>query len=89
MICSDGLTSEVSDDHIYTILTSLSRPQDAVDALIQAALRSGGRDNITVVVVDADGLQDDPEARLDRATAGGYDDAAPAGGSRRAGLGGG
>lgn len=61
MICSDGLTSEVSNDHIYTILTSLSRPQDAVDSLIQAALRSGGRDNITVVVIDADGFQDDPE----------------------------
>lgn len=61
MICSDGLTSEVSDDHIYTILTSVSRPQDAVDSLIQAALRSGGRDNITVVIVDAAGPAGDAE----------------------------
>ncbi|EMY34335.1 protein serine/threonine phosphatase [Arthrobacter crystallopoietes BAB-32] len=53
LICSDGLTSEVSDAHIYSILTSTPRPQDAVQALIQAALRSGGRDNITVLVVDA------------------------------------
>jgi len=53
LICSDGLTSEVSDAHIYTILNSTERPQDAVQGLIQAALRSGGRDNITVLVVDA------------------------------------
>jgi len=53
LICSDGLTSEVSDDHLHTILTALAHPQDVVDSLIQAALRSGGRDNITVVVIDA------------------------------------
>nr|WP_308190654.1 protein phosphatase 2C domain-containing protein [Arthrobacter hankyongi] len=53
LICSDGLTSEVSDDHLHTILAALAHPQDAVDSLIQAALRSGGRDNITVVVIDA------------------------------------
>lgn len=53
LICSDGLTSEVSDAHIYAILNSNERPQDAVQGLIQAALRSGGRDNITVLVVDA------------------------------------
>lgn len=53
LICSDGLTSEVSDDHLHTILSALANPQDVVDALIQAALRSGGRDNITLVVIDA------------------------------------
>jgi PPM family protein phosphatase len=53
LICSDGLTNEVSDDHLHTILTGLANPQDVVDSLIQAALRSGGRDNITVVVIDA------------------------------------
>jgi protein phosphatase len=53
LICSDGLTSEVSDDHLHTILSALAHPQDAVDSLIQAALRSGGRDNITLVLIDA------------------------------------
>ena len=53
LICSDGLTSEVSDEHIHAILGSTVRPQDAVQALIQAALCSGGRDNITAIVVDA------------------------------------
>lgn len=53
MVCSDGLTGEVSDEAIHRMLSTLGHPQDAVDALIQAALRNGGRDNVTVVVVDA------------------------------------
>lgn len=53
LVCSDGLTSEVGDDQIQQILSRLQQPQAAADALIQAALRSGGRDNISVIVVDA------------------------------------
>jgi protein phosphatase len=53
LVCSDGLTEDVSDEDIFGILTTLGDPQDAADALIQAALRSGGRDNITAVIVDA------------------------------------
>ncbi|MFQ4149699.1 protein phosphatase 2C domain-containing protein [Arthrobacter sp. LAPM80] len=53
LICSDGLSGELSDDQIHRALGTLRHPQDAVDSLIQSALRSGGRDNITVVVVDA------------------------------------
>lgn len=55
LICSDGLTGEVADGHILQILTSVTNPQDACAALVQAALRSGGRDNITVLVIDAEG----------------------------------
>ncbi|MEO8220806.1 MAG: protein phosphatase 2C domain-containing protein [Specibacter sp.] len=53
LVCSDGLSGELSDSQIHRALSTLRHPQDAVDSLIQAALRSGGRDNITVVVVDA------------------------------------
>ncbi|RAN78118.1 serine/threonine protein phosphatase [Bacillus sp. SRB_336] len=53
LICSDGLTGEVGDDGIGRALSTLDHPQDVVDSLIQAALRSGGRDNVTLVVVDA------------------------------------
>lgn len=53
LVCSDGLSGELSDEQIHRALSTLSHPQDAVDSLIQSALRSGGRDNITVVVVDA------------------------------------
>ncbi|MDQ4045861.1 MAG: SpoIIE family protein phosphatase, partial [Actinomycetota bacterium] len=53
MVCSDGLNGEVSDEQILDILSTVADPQEAVDELIQAALRGGGRDNITVIVVDA------------------------------------
>ncbi|MGZ4660470.1 MAG: PP2C family protein-serine/threonine phosphatase [Arthrobacter sp.] len=59
MICSDGLNGELTDDDMYRILSTVADPQEAVDALIQAALRSGGRDNVTVIVVDAKNVMND------------------------------
>ncbi|NYE96615.1 protein phosphatase [Psychromicrobium silvestre] len=53
LICSDGLTGELSDDQIFRTISTLAQPQEAADSLVQAALRSGGRDNVTVIVVDA------------------------------------
>ncbi len=53
LICSDGLTGEVRDDRIRAILQAIPDPQQACEELVQAALRSGGRDNITVIVLDA------------------------------------
>lgn len=54
LVCSDGLTGELSDGSIAEILSSVPNPQDACAALVSAALRSGGRDNITVLVIDAE-----------------------------------
>ncbi|NUL43930.1 serine/threonine-protein phosphatase [Cellulosimicrobium funkei] len=62
MVCSDGLTSEVPDEVIRRELAEHHSPQDAVDALIRLALDGGGRDNITVIVVDVE----DTEAEGDR-----------------------
>ena len=59
LVCSDGLTEELGDEEILGILSTVAQPQDAVDALIQAALRSGGRDNITAIVVDARNVAND------------------------------
>jgi len=53
MICSDGLSSEVTDARIREILTVESDPQTAAGVLVGEALEAGGRDNITVIVVDA------------------------------------
>ncbi|GAA4760548.1 PP2C family protein-serine/threonine phosphatase [Citricoccus nitrophenolicus] len=64
MICSDGLTSEVSDEDIRQQLADRNSPQDAVDALIRLALEGGGRDNITVIVVDVE----DTDAEGERIT---------------------
>lgn len=56
LVCSDGLTDEITDEQIAHLLAASSEPQKAVDSLIQAALRAGGRDNVTVVVVQANNL---------------------------------
>ena len=62
LVCSDGLTGELADEDILRILSTVAQPQDAVDALIQAALRSGGRDNVTAIVVDASNVAHDDGA---------------------------
>ena len=53
MLCSDGLSGELSHEYRARVLTSVRHPQDAADVLQYEALRSGGRDNITVIVADA------------------------------------
>lgn len=52
LLCSDGLTSEVSDRAIAMILARATSPSQAVSDLIDAAVNMGGRDNVTVVVVE-------------------------------------
>ena len=58
LVCSDGLTGEVSDGQLQQILSTVANPQDACASMVQAALRSGGRDNITVLVVDIETADD-------------------------------
>lgn len=53
MLCSDGLTNELSPAHMARVLSSVPHPREAADVLLQAALRTGGRDNVTVIVADA------------------------------------
>jgi protein phosphatase len=50
LICSDGLTSMISDDELASILRSASSLDEAADSLVRAANQSGGKDNITVVL---------------------------------------
>ncbi len=52
VICSDGLTKELTDYGIQHFLGEHADPGEAVDAMMQAALENGGRDNISVIVVD-------------------------------------
>jgi protein phosphatase len=52
LVCSDGLTTELSDHEIAEALTSEADPQAAAEQLVALALQAGGHDNITVVVVD-------------------------------------
>jgi serine/threonine protein phosphatase PrpC len=50
LLCTDGLTDMVPDEEIAEILARPTHPQEAARALVDAALTSGGRDNVTVVV---------------------------------------
>lgn len=63
LVCSDGLNAELADEDIFRILSTVGPPQDAVDALIQAALHNGGRDNVTVIVIDAKNVCNDEGGR--------------------------
>ncbi|RME63306.1 MAG: hypothetical protein D6790_04895 [Caldilineae bacterium] len=50
LLCSDGLTDELSDQEIQRVLNNYP-PQEAAEELVRQANAAGGRDNITVVVV--------------------------------------
>ena len=51
-ICSDGLTKELTSYGIRHFLVANAKPETAARQLVEAALGNGGRDNVTVVVVD-------------------------------------
>jgi PPM family protein phosphatase len=50
LICSDGLTSMISDEELAAILRSSASLEEAAESLVRAANQSGGKDNITVVM---------------------------------------
>jgi serine/threonine protein phosphatase PrpC len=50
LLCSDGLTSMVSEERIAEILATAGGLDAAADALIRDANAAGGRDNITVIL---------------------------------------
>jgi serine/threonine protein phosphatase PrpC len=51
LLCTDGLHGLVTDHEIQAILVKNSPPQATCDELMQAAIRKGGDDNITVMVI--------------------------------------
>ncbi|WP_433269095.1 PP2C family protein-serine/threonine phosphatase [Actinosynnema sp. CS-041913] len=52
VICSDGLTGELEDVEIADVLRDVSDAEPAAAELVRRAVAAGGRDNVTVVVVD-------------------------------------
>jgi len=61
LVCSDGLTKELTAYGIRHFLMSNPKPDDAVAALVTAALENGGRDNVTAIVLDIVSIEDGPE----------------------------
>lgn len=51
VLCSDGLTDMVTDEEIESILAAAETASDAAKQLVLAALRNGGKDNVTVIVL--------------------------------------
>jgi len=66
VLCSDGLTTMVRERDIERLARTEPDPQRLAEALVAAANRAGGDDNITVVVIDA--LEVDPPASPDPTT---------------------
>lgn len=54
LLCSDGLTNEVTDEQMAAVLRRLADPEEAAEELVRLAYDHGGRDNITVVVIDVE-----------------------------------
>jgi protein phosphatase len=50
LLCTDGLTDMLEDAAITDVLARVADPQQACEALIEAALAAGGKDNVTAVI---------------------------------------
>ncbi|MCU1400136.1 MAG: putative serine/threonine protein phosphatase [Acidimicrobiales bacterium] len=61
VLCSDGLVDEVPDDEILDLVASVEDPQSLSQQLVDLANRHGGRDNVTVVVLDVLDGADPPD----------------------------
>jgi PPM family protein phosphatase len=49
MLCSDGLSNQVSTEEIGRIARGVGRPEEICDALVEEAMHTGAPDNVTVV----------------------------------------
>ena len=70
LLCSDGLTSMISDGEVSSILRSANSLDAAADELVRAANQSGGKDNITVVLFRLGAAGDDGAPAEDETIAG-------------------
>ncbi|MEO8291257.1 MAG: Stp1/IreP family PP2C-type Ser/Thr phosphatase [Gaiellaceae bacterium] len=61
LVCSDGLTSMVPDQEIHDLVVAAPNLEQAAKALVKAANRAGGEDNVTVVLFELAGEREDLE----------------------------
>lgn len=62
VVCSDGLTKELTDYGILHFLLQHDDPTEAVDDMLEAALENGGRDNVTIIVLNVRRIASSPTA---------------------------
>ena len=82
IMCSDGLTKEIGDEQIARILAEHSDAADGstlAEVLVEAALVAGGRDNVTVVVVESvtTAVASDDEDTVERVSLTVFEDTRP------------
>jgi protein phosphatase len=53
LLCSDGMSDEVNDSEIANILNEYQDRDMALDKLLETALKNGGRDNVSIVLIEA------------------------------------
>lgn len=58
LICSDGLTKELTDVGIQHFLATCDTAEEAARTLVRQALENSGRDNVTVIVIDVHAVGD-------------------------------
>ncbi|HEY0247816.1 MAG TPA: protein phosphatase 2C domain-containing protein [Gryllotalpicola sp.] len=68
LVCSDGLTKELTEHGIRHMLSIGTTSADSANRLMEAALGNGGRDNVSVIVVDVLGT---PELAAEKPRTGG------------------
>jgi protein phosphatase len=72
LICSDGLSNELSREQMEQVLTTVADPRQAVEELVRLAVEAGARDNVTAIVVELPGQESDldvdttPRGQVDR-----------------------
>jgi protein phosphatase len=54
ILCTDGITDMLSAKDMERVVVPVLNPVGAAQALFQAAMEAGGKDNITVSVVDVE-----------------------------------
>ena len=73
LLCSDGLCDMITSAQMAQVMSSERNVQFKVEMLIEAALKAGGRDNVTVILVDIESdemPQEDVDVEFDNDFAG-------------------
>lgn len=74
LVCSDGLTKELSDEQISQVMLEYhSDPEPELtlaETLVQTAVEVGGRDNVSVVVIDSEYANADQASAMPIVTTG-------------------
>ncbi len=56
VLCSDGLSGEVAPEALNAVVSQPRSPEETAGSLVDMAMAAGGRDNISVIVVDVEGV---------------------------------